>query len=116
MASSFAQEFLCNRGEAVRLEAEFPLEFLKRRRGPKGRHSNYATRQADVSLPSERGSLLNRDPRADIGRQDAIAVLLCLVLEDVPGRHGDHAGTDAFSDQPFMSIHRDADLASRGDE
>src|SRR5580704_1749249 len=37
--SSSAEEFLCNFGHALRLEAEFPLEFLQRRRGPKRRHS-----------------------------------------------------------------------------
>ena len=84
MASSFAQEFLCNRGEAVRLEAEFPLELLKRRRGPKGRHSNYATRQADVSLPSERGSLLDGDAGGYVRRQDAGAILLGLMFENIP--------------------------------
>src|SRR6266849_6118703 len=38
------------------------------------------------------------------------------MLEDVPGRHGDHPRTNTFGDQLFMSFHRHADLAPRGDE
>src|SRR5579862_7314540 len=94
-----AQEFLRNGGQAVRLEAEFPLEFLERRRGSEGRHSYYAARRANVALPSKCGSLLDGDARANIRRQDAIPVLPGLMLEDVPGRHGDYARADAFGEQ-----------------
>src|SRR5580658_2996627 len=114
--SASAQELLCNFGHALRLEPEFPLEFLQRRRGPKRGHSDHAALRTDISLPSERGSLLDRDPRSDIRREDAVAVLLGLMLEDFPGGHRDYPGTDPLGEQLFMSIHGDADLAARSDE
>src|SRR5580692_7992669 len=90
--SPSAQKFLCNSGHALRLESEFSLKFLQRRRGSKRRHSDHAALRADISLPSERGTLLDRDPRSDIRRQNGVAVLPGLILEDFPGRHGDYPG------------------------
>src|SRR5271166_3791002 len=39
--------------DVVRLEAEFLLQLLERRRGPEGGHADDASRRADVTLPSE---------------------------------------------------------------
>src|SRR5215467_7957103 len=88
---SFVQEFFCDRNQAGGLETEFPLEFLERRRSAEGCHSDNAARRANVSLPSESGSLLDGDARGHFRRQHGVAVLLRLMFEDVPGRYRDHA-------------------------
>src|SRR6202035_693630 len=69
-----------------------------------------------IPLPSEYGSLLDGDAGSYTRRQDAIPILLRLMLKDIPGRYGDYPRTDAFGQQLFMSVHSDADFASRGHE
>src|SRR5260370_7758457 len=97
--------------DPVRFETKFPLKLLQRRRRSKRLHSNHVARCADVSLPSERRGLLNRDPRLDAGGQHAVPVFLRLVLEDLPRGHGDDTRPDALGEQLGVGLHRKTQLA-----
>src|SRR5436190_9365956 len=63
---------------------------------------------AGVTIPADDGTHFDRDPRANVGRQDAVAVLLVLLLEQFSRRHADHAGAYALALELFVS--RDAEL------
>ena len=52
----------------------------------------------------------------DVGRQHAVPIFLCLVLEDIPGRHRDDARADALGEQVLVSIHGKTDFTAGGDE
>src|SRR5262245_14876290 len=79
-------------GHALGLESEFSLQLLERSRRTECVHANdTAGFPADVALPAESRGLLHRDARRHLGRQHAVLICLRLVLEDVPGRHRDHA-------------------------
>src|SRR5205807_665902 len=49
----------------------------------------------DPALPAEAGGGLDGEPGPDRRGQDLVAVALRLALEELPGGHADHAGTDA---------------------
>ena len=68
---------------------------------------------ADIALPAQRRCLLDGDARLHAGRQHLLAIGLRLVLEDVPGRHGDDAGTNPAGRQRFMGLDDQRDLAAR---
>src|SRR4029077_2930057 len=85
-----AQQLLRHRNHTVRLEAKFLLQFLERSRGPEGLHPDHAARRADESLPPERGGLLNCNTSLYGRWQDAILILLGLIIKNFPRRHRDH--------------------------
>src|SRR5712692_4826434 len=115
-ALSPAEQFLRRRRHEVRLEAELSLEFFERCRRPERFHADNAARPANVSFPSESRCLLHRDTRRHLGWQDLILILLCLMLEDIPGRHRDHARADALSAELLVRLHRETDFTPRGDK
>src|SRR5207247_10611965 len=69
-----SEQFLDFRHHAVGLAAQLPLQFLERRRGAERLHADDASGAADVAVPSERGPLLDRNPRRRARREDAVAV------------------------------------------
>src|SRR4029453_8971343 len=87
------------------LEPELPLQFTERRRSPESLHRDHPAGRADVPLPSEGGGLLDRYAGSHVGWQHAPSIIEILVLEYVPRRHRDHAGTDALCEQLFVRLH-----------
>ena len=57
------QNLLGCRDHGFRLETEFLLEFLERRRGTESFHPDHSAGIAHIAFPSERGGLLDGDPR-----------------------------------------------------
>src|SRR5215510_15973731 len=111
-----AQYLLGRRHDARRLEAELLLKRLQRGRGPERLHADDVATASDVALPSERGGLFDGDPRLHGGRQNAITVLLSLVVEDLPRRHRDDTRADTLGEQLTVGLHGQTELAARGDE
>src|ERR1022692_4350802 len=95
--SSFTQHLFGGGHKAFRFEAVLALQFLERGGRAESLHAENAAVYARVAFPAKRGRLLDGDARRDSGREYALAVLVALLLENVPRRHGDHAGADAFS-------------------
>src|SRR5215831_6746248 len=85
-----AKQFFGYCNQAVWLEPEVTLEFFEGRRGAERFHADDTARCTNISLPTEGRSLLYCDACRHSWRQHAVLVLLCLVVEDVPGRHGHH--------------------------
>src|SRR5262250_1937529 len=83
-ARPISDQFFRDGHDAVRFEAEFLLKLLERRRSPERLHANDAASGTNISLPAESRGLLDRNARLYIRRQDAVAILLRLMLEDVP--------------------------------
>ena len=83
----------------------FLCSSLSGRRGAERLHADDAAAPADISLPAESRGLLDRDARRHVGRQHAVPVLLCLVLENIPRRHRDHARADALGEQLLVGLH-----------
>src|SRR5258707_14710269 len=73
-------------------------------------------RGGNVSFPPKGRGLLHGHPHLYVRRQDAVAVSLRLVLENLPRWHGHNAGMNPFSKQILVSLHRKADLAARRDD
>ena len=57
---------------------------------------------ADVIGPAEGRGLFHRDPRRDLRRQHAVAILLRLIVEQFPRRHAHHARLDALRLELFV--------------
>src|SRR5215472_15872123 len=92
----FAEYGLRRLDDAVRLESEFPLQFLERRRRPEGLHADDLARGADVALPPEGRRLLHGDAGRHRRRQHAVPVRLRLALEQIPRRHRDDTRANAL--------------------
>ena len=60
------------------------------------RHADPGAGRADVAIPADHRAHLDRDPRRDVRRKDAIAVRLILLLEQLPRRHADDARRNAL--------------------
>src|SRR5215831_18181477 len=78
------KQFFRDGHDALRFEAEFVLKLLERRRSSERLHTNDAASSTNISLPAKGRGLLDRNARLYIRRQDAVAILLRLMLEDVP--------------------------------
>src|SRR3712207_5663737 len=81
----------------LRGEAEPLLQVLQRRRRPEGSHADGLSVQPDVLPPAKRGSLLHGYACGEVGRDDALTVVLTLLLEEFPRRHAHHAGFDPLA-------------------
>src|SRR5215831_2205933 len=90
------EELFSELDNPVRLEPEFPLQLFQRRRSSERVHTDHAARSADISLPSKRRSLFNRDPCRHFGWQHAFPVAFWLLFKDLPRRHRDHPRTDTI--------------------
>src|SRR4029450_10392237 len=107
-----SQLLLGSLAHLVWLEAKLPLKFLEGRRGAECFHADDAARWANVAIPSNCGALLDGYACCHFGRQNTIAIFLRLVLENVPGRHGDNARSDAVCEQLFVGLYRQAKFAA----
>src|SRR5262245_27523647 len=107
-----AQQLFRCRDHSVRLEPKFPLELLERCRRPKRVPADHAARPADVALPPERRGLLHRNARCHMRWEDALLILLRLLLEEVPGWHRDNTRPNALSDEFFVGLHRETDFTA----
>jgi hypothetical protein len=67
-----------------RLESELALEVLQWSGRPERAHADDFAAATDVPLPAEGGGCLHRYAHGDLGRDDAVAVLLTLALEQLP--------------------------------
>src|SRR5271165_1331918 len=76
-----------SRRDLVRLEAELFLKFFERSRSPEGAHADAAAFYAHIALPPKSRGLFHGHSCLDCRREDTIAVLLALILEDFPGGH-----------------------------
>src|SRR5215831_16802638 len=108
---AFAEELLRDLRHTLRLEPVFSQQLLERGRRAKCLHADDAARPADVAFPTEGRGLLDGDARGDVGRQHAVLIRLRLMLENIPGRHGDHARADALREQLLVGVDTETDLA-----
>ncbi len=111
--SLFPQHLLGGGHQIFRFEAVLALQFLERGGRAESFHAENAAVYAGVAFPAKRGRLLDGDARRNGGREYARAVLVALLLENVPRRHGDHARPDAFSQKRVVRIGGENDLAAR---
>src|SRR5581483_6380075 len=68
-------------GDALGGEAEVLGDDLHRRGHPERAHPEYRPIAPYIAVPSDRRSLFDRDPRGYVGRQDRIAVVMRLFVE-----------------------------------
>src|SRR6516162_8315404 len=107
----FAEQLFDDLGDALRLEPVFSQQLLERCRRAECLHADDAARPADVAFPTEGRGLLHGDARVDVGRQHAVLVRLRLMLENVPGRHRNHARPDALGEEFLVGLYAQVDLA-----
>ena len=79
-------------------------------------HADRLAPRPDVAVPAQRRRLLDRDPRGDRRRQHLVAVVLVLLVEEVPGRQADDARAHAVGDQLLVRLDRERDLAAGRDQ
>src|SRR5262245_13219702 len=89
------QAITCELRYPVRGEAELVEQLLQRCRSPEGVHPDHGAAVTDVAVPAQGRCLLHRDARSHRRRQDLVAVLLRLAVEEFPAGHADHAGAYA---------------------
>ena len=75
---------LDRRHDVIDGESELLLQGLQRCRSAESMHADDPTSRADVALPAERRSLLDRNAGRDVRWQDGVAVFLRLAFEDIP--------------------------------
>jgi hypothetical protein len=80
--------------------------------GAESLHPDDAAVSGNIPLPPKRRSLLDGNARCHSVGQHAVPVFLGLALEDVPGRHGDHARANALRHELFVRLRGEADLAA----
>src|SRR5580658_6498427 len=115
--TSPAPQHLLRRGDdSFRLEPEFLLQLLERSGAAEGLHTDDLAGGPDIAVPTQGRSLLDCDTSGNPGRQDAVAIRLRLMLEDVPGRHGDHARANSLGQQRLVRIDDERNLAARGNQ
>src|SRR5262249_27896487 len=115
--ASGASEYLhSSRDDPFGLETKLAIQFLERRRGAKGFHADDAAGGTDITVPAEHRSLLDGDARLHGGQQNIVPIGLRLVLENVPRRHRDYAGSNSLSCQRFMGLSDQGNFAPRSDE
>src|SRR5262249_23320732 len=85
--SLLLKQLFSDRNDLLRLEAEFFRKFLERRRGAERMHADDSSLCADITLPSEGGSLFYCHPGFYFRGQHALLVFFGLVLEEIPGGH-----------------------------
>src|SRR5271170_7994799 len=71
---------------------------------------------ADPALPAHRSCRLDGEPRFDLSRQHALAVLLALLREELPRRHRHQAYLDAATAQELLGADDERYLRARADE
>src|SRR5208282_3604092 len=111
-----AEQLLGHRRHPLRLEAKVLLQLLERCRGAERLHADDFPLTPHVALPTESRGLLHRDASLHLRRQDAVAVLARLLLEDVPGRHGHHPRANALGEQRLVCRDGQAELAAGGNQ
>ena len=93
-------------------EAELLEELSGRCRSTEALHADRRTVEADVAAPAEARERLDRDARTDILRQDALLILLTLLLEEVHARHRDDADDDAALAELFLCLDGQGNLGA----
>src|SRR5262249_37640295 len=97
-------------------ESELLLNVLERRRGAERVHPHHGPVLADESLPAERRCLLDRHPRLDRRRQHLLAVVLRLLVEQMPRGHADDADLVALRCQVLVRVYAQCDLGAGPDQ
>ena len=84
---------------------------------PKSVHPDNAAGMCQRIVPIPKvEALLHRDPSFHVGRQNAVAVRLRLVVENLPRGHRHYARANAFCVQLLMGCDRQANFAARSDD
>src|SRR4029077_8382697 len=115
-ASGASEDLHSSRDDPFGLETKLTIQFLERRRGAKGFHADDATGGTNIAVPTQHRPLLDGDARLHAGQQYLISIRLRLMLENVPGRHRDNAGSNSLSRQCFVGVNDQSHLASGSNE
>src|SRR5262245_26838901 len=94
-------------------EAELLLQLFQRRRRAERFHAETNAPRAHIPAPAKRARLLHGDAGGDSRRQHLIAILLRLLLEDLPRWHADHTRTHPITLQLLLRIEAERHLAAR---
>ena len=97
-------------------EAELLEEQVCRCRGAEALHADRRTVKADVAAPAKARERLDCDARTDILRQDALLILLALLLEEIHARHRDDADVDAALAELFLCLDGQRYFRARADQ
>src|SRR5215211_6602868 len=92
-----AEQFLCLSCHGLVGKAKLFLQVLQRRGRPEDSHADGPPAQSDILPPTKGGSLLYQDALGEVGGDDALAVVLTLLFEELPGGHAHHAGSDPLA-------------------
>src|SRR5581483_6264249 len=105
------------RDHVVEVEAE-PLEDGRAGgRGAEAVERDRVALVADTLLPAERDAGLDREPGPHVVRKDLLAILGCLLLEELPAGHRDDAGLrPVLGGELAAGLEREAELGARGDQ
>src|SRR5437764_14489142 len=79
-------------------------------------HPDDRAGRADVPIPPDHGTQFDGNARLDVRWQNAAAILLVLLLEQLPRRHAYDAGADAFVFELFVDLDAELHLTAGADE
>ena len=105
---------LCRFNHVFRHCKTEPLEqVLERSRRTETAHADPGTCLADVTIPADHRTHLDGDPGGNVGRENAIAVRLVLLLKQLPRGHADDARRNALFLELLVSLDAQGDFAAR---
>src|SRR6266849_2013132 len=84
ITGSLSENFFCSRHDLVRFDTEFFQQVFQRRGSAETAHANHLALEADVALPSKRGSHFHGNPRAYTRGEDIFLVCGVLAFEQFP--------------------------------
>src|SRR4029434_1069496 len=103
-------------GHAIGREAVLLHHVLERRRRAEGVHADRRAVRPDIAIPAQRRRLLDRNTSGDLGRQDAVAVLLIWRVAQGEGGARAPPRADAGGGQRLVGLERQRHLAAGGDQ
>src|SRR5689334_1100478 len=112
-AHAFAFELRSGgRDDVIHREAELFLKLLQRRGRAERLHADARALGPDVTIPPEPARLLHGYASRDVGGNYAVPIRLRLLLEQLPRRHADDAGSHARGAQLLVRLDAQGHLAS----
>src|ERR1700730_623126 len=112
-----ARDLLLRRSTHLRRgESEFCEQILEWRRRAECGPAHPRARGADVAIPADHRTHFHGYARLDVGWENAIAVGLTLLLEELPRRHADHARRNAVPPEFLIGVDAECDLAAGADQ
>ncbi len=95
-------------------DAEVLIKLAGRRRSTERRHADETAVRAHIGIPTHAYASFDRDPHRTLTKY-TVAVFVVLLIEQLPSRHRDDGGRNAFALQGLARHHGDLHFRTGGE-